>query len=162
MSPKDDDGFERAMQDVLPLGETRRRGFRRRPRAAAEAVESPRFVVEVAGGRIRARRASLPEKELAELELGRPAPGNHLDLHGMSAEAARARVFRFVRQSRASGLGCVALVHGKGLRSSAGAVLREEVPRWLTQLPIALDVEAFASAPAGRGGEGVLLVRLAR
>jgi DNA-nicking Smr family endonuclease len=79
----------------------------------------------------------------------------------MSAEAARPRVFRFVRQSRASGLACVALVHGRGLRSPAGAVLKGEVPRWLTQLPLSLDVEAFASAPPGQGGDGVLLVRLA-
>jgi DNA-nicking Smr family endonuclease len=161
VSGRDDEDFERAMRDVLPLGEAPHRGFRRRSPAPTGAVVAPVFIAASEGGSVWVRRESLSEETLAELRLGRPAPANRLDLHGMSAEAARPRVFRFVRQSRASGLACVALVHGRGLRSPAGAVLKGEVPRWLTQLPLSLDVEAFASAPPGQGGDGVLLVRLA-
>ena len=41
-----------------------------------------------------------------------------------------------------------------------GTVLKEALPRWLTQLPLARAVGAYASAPRERGGDGVTLVLL--
>ncbi len=164
MSDRRDDDFAAAMRDVRPLDESRRRSFRRRGRRLDRRPDrrpAPGFSIERAQSRTYGRREDTPEEVLDELRKGRPRPGNSLDLHGMTEEAARARVFRFVRQSRASGLACVALVHGRGLRSPAGAVLKRAVPEWLTQLPLARDVIAFSSAPPDRGGDGALWVLLA-
>ena len=159
MGKRRGDDFAKAMRDVQPMEEPRRRSFRRRGRPV-EAGPSPAFVVERVESRLYARREDVPQEVLEELRLGRPRPGNSLDLHGMSEEAARSRVFRFVRQSRASGLACVALVHGRGLRSPAGAVLKQAVPQWLQQLPLAKNVAAYGPAPADRGGDGVTWVVL--
>lgn len=156
----DDDTFRRAMEGVRPLDEGRRRAVRRSGGRAA-AAEAPAFVVERQAACLYGRRAAASPALLDDLRAGRLEIGNRLDLHGMSEESARQRVFRFVRQSRASGLACVALVHGRGLRSPAGPVLKESVPMWLTQLPLAREVEAFGSSPREQGGDGVTLVLLA-
>ncbi len=161
MSDRRDDDFAAAMGDVRPLGESRRQSFRRRKRRSGDHP-APGFTIEHVQSRTYGRREDTDEETLDQLRMGKPRPANTLDLHGMTEEAARARVFRFVRQSRKSGLTCVALVHGRGLRSPAGAVLKRAVPEWLTQLPLAQDVIAFSSAPVDRGGDGALWVLLDR
>lgn len=87
-------------------------------------------------------------------------PANRLDLHGVTEEVAREMVFRFVRQARSSGLAAVAVVHGRGLRSPDGPVLKEALPRWLTELPLSRSVLAFGSSPAQQGGDGVTVILL--
>lgn len=149
------------MGDVRPLDEARRRSFRRRSdRASSSSKAAPTFDVQIEGSRIYGRRDGSPAAAIERLRAGRLKPENRLDLHGTTEAAARERVFRFVRQSRASGLGCIALVHGRGLRSPAGPVLKQSVPSWLTELPLAHEVDAFASAPRELGGDGVTLVVL--
>ena len=155
--------FEQAMRGVEPLERTLRR-TPERP-TAEEGAAAPleyRFEWTREGLSHWGRRQDVPESELEALRAGKPAPANRLDLHGTSEEAARARVFRFVRQSSESGLRCVAVVHGRGMRSADGPVLKEALPRWLTQLPLARAVGAFASAPRDRGSDGVTLVLLRR
>lgn len=160
-----DDGreeFERAMGDVEPIEPSRRQRVpRRRAKRRAGAVDMPEFELDREGQRIEGRRREIDEKELARLKRGEIRPENRLDLHGMSEEAARQEVYRFIRRARASGLACIGLVHGRGLRSPAGPVLKEGLPVWLTQLPLARDVLAFAAAPPEWGGDGVTLVLLA-
>jgi DNA-nicking Smr family endonuclease len=58
-----------------------------------------------------------------------------------------------------AGLGCVRIVHGKGLHSESGVpVLKNLVDRVLRQRA---DVLAFHSAPPAQGGHGAVLVLLA-
>jgi DNA-nicking Smr family endonuclease len=152
--------FKGAMRDVEPLGETRRRPPVRRKRSDSGGRASPHFEHLEEGSRRYGRRADVPSVRLEELRAGLVEPANTLDLHGMSEDAARERVFRFVRQASQSGLECVAIVHGRGLRSPDGPVLKGALPEWLTQLPLARVVGAFASAPRDRGGDGVTFVLL--
>ena len=76
----------------------------------------------------------------------------------MTAEVARAVVAEFLADARSRGLGCVKIIHGKGLRSRAeGPVLKRLVDKMLRQRD---EVVAFASAQANQGGTGAVLVLL--
>lgn len=155
--------FEHAMRDVERLeGRSRRRTGGHRRATNPPPPEGPRFELTTEGLCHWGRREDTSEAEIESLRAGEIAPANRLDLHGMSEEAARGHVFRFIRQAAQSGLSCVAVVHGRGMRSPDGPVLKEAVPAWLTQLPLARAVAAFASAPRDRGGDGVTLVLLRR
>jgi DNA-nicking Smr family endonuclease len=94
--------------------------------------------------------------------LGRfPSPEETLDLHGLDAVAARARVQEFVRTRRARGLRCVCVVHGRGRRSAAGAsVLADVVLDALRTPPACADLEAFRTAPEDLGGAGAMVLSL--
>lgn len=153
--------FEQAMRGVEPLERTPQRtpGKSVEPRRTKAATRF-RFERAQEGLCHWGRRPDVTAEELEALRAGKPAPDNRLDLHGTTEEVARDRVFRFIRQSSQSGLRCVAVVHGRGMRSVDGPVLKEALPRWLTQLPLARAVGAYASAPRERGGDGVTLVLL--
>ena len=117
------------------------------------------FVLEDDGS---GRAADLGEKTLARLRRGLPAPEFELDLHGLDAREAARLVQRELEQARADGVRCVRIVHGRGLHSASGPVLREQLPRWLTAGPLADAVLAFTRSPALRDAGGSTLVLLRR
>ena len=81
-----------------------------------------------------------------------------LDLHGLNRSQAAAAVRAFLRGCRARRLGCVRIVHGKGLGSrNREPVLKRKVYHWLKMRE---EVLAFAQAPAVHGGSGAVLVLL--
>jgi DNA-nicking Smr family endonuclease len=81
-----------------------------------------------------------------------------LDLHGFTIAAARRELVSFLNACARSGLRCVRIVHGKGLRSATGeGVLKGMVASWLAQRP---DVLAFHEAAAAEGGSGAVVVLL--
>ena len=81
-----------------------------------------------------------------------------LDLHGMNRSEAAAAVGEFLRGCRARRLGCVRIVHGKGLGSrNREPVLKGKLYHWLKMRE---EVLAFAQAPAAQGGAGAVLVLL--
>jgi len=71
------------------------------------------------------------------------------------------QVERFVAEAVGSGVRCVCVITGRGLRSGPeGPVLRDQVVRVLTQTALADSVLAVTSAPPGLGSTGALLVLL--
>jgi DNA-nicking Smr family endonuclease len=87
----------------------------------------------------------------------------HLDLHGLTATAARAAVERFVLGSVRDGHRCVLLVHGRGLNSKDQVpVLKERMKAWLARGTIGRHVLAFTSARPCDGAAGALYVLLRR
>jgi DNA-nicking Smr family endonuclease len=99
-----------------------------------------------------------PPKILKQLRRGHFSVQDEIDLHQMTAEVARGVVAGFLDASQRRGLGCVKIIHGKGLRSRAeGPVLKRLVDRMLRQRD---QVVAFASAQANQGGTGAVLVLL--
>jgi DNA-nicking Smr family endonuclease len=81
-----------------------------------------------------------------------------LDLHGLTAEAARRRLQRFLDDALAEGLRCIRIVHGKGMRSGpAGPVLKTLVH---ATLRCSDRIGAYADAPPAAGGSGATLVLL--
>ncbi len=106
------------------------------------------------------RRDHLPERVLQRLRRGHYAAQDEVDLHHSDALQAEAMLRHFLRESRDAGLGCVRIVHGKGLHSDSGVpVLKNLVDRLLRQRT---DVLAFHSAPSAQGGNGAVLVLLAQ
>ena len=96
-------------------------------------------------------------KLMRDLKRGRYAVQDELDLHRMRVDEAEAALRAFLGEARRAQFPCVRLVHGKGLRSEAGPVLKALVDRVLRHRG---DVLAFASAPAAQGGTGATLVLL--
>jgi DNA-nicking Smr family endonuclease len=81
-----------------------------------------------------------------------------LDLHGMNRSEAHAAVGEFLRDCRARRVGCVRIVHGKGLGSrNREPVLKRKVYHWLK---LRDEVLAFAQAPSAHGGAGAVLILL--
>lgn len=97
---------------------------------------------------------------LRKLRRGQYACQAALDLHGCTAAQARIELQGFLQRAQARGLGCVRIIHGKGLRSSrSGPVLKPRVAAWLRQRN---DVLAYCSARPVDGGGGAVYVLLKR
>lgn len=113
-----------------------------------------------AGDALSYRRDEIPARVLQRLRRGLYAAEEELDLHGADSHAAERMLREFVRTAVRSGLGCIRIVHGKGLGSGTGVpVLKNLVDRALRQRS---EVLAFHSAPAAQGGTGAVLVLLRR
>ncbi|HSA90474.1 MAG TPA: Smr/MutS family protein [Burkholderiales bacterium] len=95
---------------------------------------------------------------LRKLRRGHWVVEESLDLHGLNRSEAAAAVREFLRGCRARRLGCVRIVHGKGLGSrNREPVLKGKLYHWLRMRE---EVLAFAQAPAVHGGAGAVLVLL--
>lgn len=125
--------------------EDAREAFRR-------ALKSPLL----AGDVLSYRRHEVAPQVLRRLARGEYAAQDELDLHSVDAMTAAAMLRVFMKESRAAGLGCVRIIHGKGLNSPDGVpTIKNMVDRLLRQRG---DVLAFHSAPPAGGGTGAVLV----
>jgi DNA-nicking Smr family endonuclease len=86
----------------------------------------------------------------------------HLDLHGLVAADAKKAFEAFLKESLLSRKTAVLVVHGRGLSSPAGPVLKRKVKEWLTTGPWRKWVTAFTSARACDGGTGATYILLRR
>lgn len=120
------------------------------------------FRLERVGTRVRGLAEGVDRRHLRRLERGQVAVDAELDLHGLDRREARESVREGLREAFEEGFRCVQVIHGRGLRSEGGAVLREALPDWLAAPPLAALVLAFATAPPALGGEGATLVLLRR
>jgi DNA-nicking Smr family endonuclease len=100
------------------------------------------------------------ESTFRRLRRGQIARSAELDLHGMTQAEARLALNEFLAESRALGLQCVRVVHGKGRGSGdRGPVLKAAVNRWLRRTG---TVRAFCSARRPDGGTGAVYALLDR
>ena len=131
-------------------------------RDEAEAVNEFRRALTAdalaAGDALAYRRDSVPPRILQRLRRGAYAAQEEIDLHWADARQAEAMLREFLNHARQHGLGCVRVIHGKGLHGDSNApVLKNLVDRLLRHRA---DVLAFASAPVNQGGTGAVLVLL--
>ena len=147
---------------VLPV----RRAPRRAPTAAppdgqgaTEGGFEPDPIGDIErGSRIEFARPGLQRREIRRLRRGYHRVQDQLDLHGLLASEAERAVLEFVDHSRARGLRCVCIIHGKGRSSTGGRpVLKAVVDRWLRRCD---GVLAFCPAPDNAGGTGAVHVLL--
>ena len=81
-----------------------------------------------------------------------------LDLHGMSGDEAVAETAAFLAGCKRSGVRCVRVIHGKGLRSPGREpVLKRRIRKLLTRRS---EVLAFVEPRAVHGGGGAVVVLL--
>jgi|SRR5208283_2519221 len=82
-----------------------------------------------------------------------------LDLHGFFVDEAEAVTERFLKEALRKSLRCIKIIHGRGLRSADGPVLKRALIGWLTYR-YRKNVIAFASARQCDGGLGAIYVLL--
>ena len=103
-------------------------------------------------------RDGVSRRVLRRLGGGAYSVQDSLDLHAMTTAVAAPALAGFLDESRRAGRLCVRIVHGKGLRSEEGPVLKRLVDRTLRHRG---DVLAFRSARPADGGSGAVIVLLA-
>ncbi len=170
------DAFAKAMQGVKPLQKIERVLATKRPQAKAhnsraahaallaESLRGPGEgapdMIEQLGEEIAYRRPGLPEKIFRQLRRGRFSIEAETDLHGLTVNEAKLLLRDFIGESAQRRLGCVRVIHGKGLGSGPGGpVLKGNVQRWLMQWD---EVLAFVTARVRDGGSGAIYVLLRR
>ena len=184
-----DDAFREAMEGVerldsqrqpdAPPGEPTPGQRRRRDAAVAQELEpDPNYLYT---GEVRSmdpyerfewKKDGVQPAVFQKLKSGGYPLEGRLDLHRRTVEEARDAVYRFLAVCRGRGWRCVAILHGRGVRSpqpgsARGLPLARENPtpariksyvaHWMQQAP---EVIACSSAPPRQGGTGAVFVLL--
>jgi len=83
-----------------------------------------------------------------------------LDLHGLSTNDALDAFSSFMAEAVQSHLRCVKVIHGRGLKSRKGPVLKERLKEWIVRAMHRKWVVAFASSKMPAGGPGATIILL--
>ena len=169
----EDEIFAEAMADVREIPE-----FREIPYRSPEGVKPFRScdadgyeeLRRIVGGKSKIRLSDTGEyvewlnpsarKDLARrLHHGEFCIQDTIDLHGMVLAEAEEALVGFIAEALRHRHICVKIIHGRGLRSPAGPVLKEAVTEWL-QSAFRKWVLAYASAKDCDGGLGATYVLL--
>ena len=128
--------------------------------AASKAAAPPRAILT--------RVPKLPAGILPDLDIelksrrrlgkGKLEIEARLDLHGMTAAKAQARLTAFVENSVAQRMMWVLVITGKGV--AGHGVLRREFPHWCSAAPLSDHIVSFGSASPAHGGDGAFYMRL--
>lgn len=165
------DVFRAAMAGVQPLRHDNRLALRRPKPApvpiqlhrdeAAVLQELMQSVVDPAemetGEELLFLRPGYPPGLLRQLRRGTFSCADSIDLHTLTEKVAREVLLLFIAQSSRRGLGCVRVIHGKGLRSQGRPVLKLMAQKILRKHP---SVIAFASCRPVHGGTGAVDILL--
>lgn len=93
------------------------------------------------------------------LHEGRFSVQDCLDLHGLTVGEADEEVRLFLGAARKKNFHCVKIIHGRGLRSPNGPVLKETLIKWLSG-KYRKFIVAFVTARACDGGLGAVYILL--
>lgn len=105
--------------------------------------------------------AGVDSSSSQRLKRGNYPIDRRLDLHGMTRDQAMDTLLFTLQQAYASGKRCVLVITGKG-RGGAVGVLKENVPRWLSDAQFSPYVLAFDHAARQHGGDGAIYVLVRR
>jgi DNA-nicking Smr family endonuclease len=140
-----------------PGATTRRRHAEQETQEASVRTESEATTAELVEG-MSFQRNSVSRKRMKELRRGKLSIGDEIDLHGCTRREAKPLLQSFIHDCARNGLGCVRVVHGKGMRSGPdGPVLKTAVNHWLREWE---PVLAFCPARSCDGGGGAIYVLL--
>ena len=169
--PDDVASFRDAVRDVRPIAPPDRvvhQVPKPRPHPAKRAEDEQAVLEELArltfdddaefedDGRF--LRPGLPLDILRKLRRTHWVIQGSLDLHGMSGDEAVAETAAFLAGCKRSGVRCVRVIHGKGLRSPGREpVLKRRIRKLLTRRS---EVLAFVEPRAVHGGGGAVVVLL--
>ncbi len=171
----DEELFADAMREVREIKEFRKIPVRRKkvmslPGKISPDREAIQALEEIVTGR---RPVDLPVTQeyvewlnqdcrvsiIKKLHEGKFSVRDYLDLHGFSVEEAEAEVGYFLKDALIKGHRCVKIIHGRGLRSPGGPVLKEALIKWLSGR-YRKNIIAFVTARQCDGGLGALYVLL--
>lgn len=170
--PKSDaEAFREAMADVQPLGPLNRQAPQRarRPPVPVQSEQDEQNVLREllepasdgadleTGDELQYLKPGHAPRLLRRLRRGEFSVADTIDLHHMDEKTAAEVLADFVASAVRNDLGCVRVVHGKGLRSRDRPVLKLLTARLLRKHPA---VVAFASCRPADGGTGAVTVLL--
>ncbi len=180
--PDDKELFFHAMKGVTPMSSdcvipepvdpkdllaSIQESLRRQDREVVEALcglvkGTDRFDITCTGEYLEGHAIPVDPATMKKLKDGELTIESHLDLHGYTKQAAEAALVSFILGAHALGQRVVLVIHGRGLKSSQGPVLKEHLVRWLTTGSLSHLILAFCSARPCDGGTGALYVLLKR
>lgn len=171
----DDQVFADAMREVREIEEFRRLPVQHRKvsparRRCTTDRDAMNALLEIISGRRPLHLPDTPEyvewlnRDYAgditrRLHEGRFSVQDSLDLHGLNLQDAESEVAAFLKESMRMRFRCVKIIHGRGLRSPGGPVLKDAVMKILSGR-FRKKVIAFVSARQCDGGLGALYVLL--
>ena len=169
--------FLSAMEDVVPLTRDKERELLRRERPPSpygsdtasedrEAMErltrlvtaGEGFILSLTPEYIEGTGYNVHTENARRLHAGDFSIQAHLDLHGLTAVAAKEVFDAFMHEAVQSGKTGVLIIHGRGLSSPAEPVLKKKVVEWLTTGAWRKRIFAYASARSCDGGTGATYV----
>lgn len=164
-APQDAELFRQALDGVVPLTPSDRIARSAPPRRATIHRPTPTPVADTlsdhgAGDEPLTEflRPGISRMILRKLRRGQFPLQDSLDLHGLSSDAARKLLLKFLHEATQRGLRHVCVIHGKGWHTDGGeGILKTRTRHWLTQCA---EVLAFCEAPPHAGGGGAVLVLL--
>jgi DNA-nicking Smr family endonuclease len=175
-SMNDDDisAFSEAMKDVKRLYQKKRRVERKKDSAHLRAVvktSEAKLLEETLGDAYTIDVANLPEYmeghvegvnplTIERLKNGDFSIQKSLDLHGCSKENARELFEEFLKEAILSGIHCVRVIHGRGLKSKEKPVLKERLKSWILKAMNRKWIVAFSSCKMCDGGPGATYILL--
>ncbi len=83
-----------------------------------------------------------------------------IDLHGLSVTDAKETFDLFVADAVRKQLFCIKVIHGRGLKSRSGPVLKERLKEWIVRAMHRKWVVAFCSSRMTNGGPGATVILL--
>lgn len=171
----EDDVFRDAMKEVREIREFREMAVGRRPSSTPRKSRGLRDegLAELEGiisGKLTIRLADTQEfvewvnpkysRELIrELHRGKFAVQDCIDLHGLVLDEAEDALRDFLAEAKLRGYRCIKIIHGRGLRSPKGPVLKNSVVSFLSSC-YRKHVIGFSSARRNDGGLGAIYVLL--
>lgn len=141
------------------------------PRLTPKPPSGPQTRITLAPDPMQAAAAAPPAmdaKAFGRMKRGKLVPEARIDLHGMTAERAHGALRGFILDASARGLRLVLVITGKGRAPDDHAsparrgILRNAVPVWLSQPPLAPVILQLAPAHQRHGGGGAYYVYLKR
>ncbi len=169
----DEEIFSEAMSDVREIREFREIPLAVQPRTKHIPVmkdDTMEVLTQIIKGQRRITLSDTPEyiewvhphirKDVAgRLHQGNFSVQDYIDLHSMTLVEAEEALFLFFQEAVKKRLFCVKVIHGRGLRSPKGPVLKEAVIKWLHG-QFGKWVLAYSSAKARDGGLGATYIML--
>ncbi len=172
--------FAQAMEGVIPLANDRvipepmdqssivlqvRKNLRKQDQEVLDSLQAlvsgkARFDITCTGEYLEGHVIALDPRVMKKLKSGEFTTQAHLDLHGHVRDEAKKVLLSFIQNNHSLGYRTLLIIHGRGLKSDQGPVLKESVVKWLTTGTLSLLVLAFCSARPCDGGTGALYVLL--
>ncbi len=175
----DEDLFQEAMKDVVPLHDSRKRIVRspssreefpdhrqsqeerERQYLSALVKDSSAWDISFSDEYMVGAVPGVGPKIMRRLKRGEFSVQDYIDLHGLKKKEAEAVVHEFIVKSYQRGLRCVLIVHGRGLGSvDHQPAIKRELPVWFRRGMLKRIVLAFVTARPCDGGAGALYVLL--
>lgn len=169
----DDELFQDAMSDVREIREFRELPVKKPPKTKHISMQKDNtldLLKQIINGRKRITLSDTAEyiewvhprirKDVArKLHGGKFSVQDYIDLHGMNLIEAEEALKYFLNDAAKKRLFCVKIIHGRGLRSPRGPVLKEAMVKWL-HTSFSKWILAYSTAKDCDGGLGATYIIL--